>query len=117
MKLFSLLFFRIFTALILLVPSLSWAMDSQVPDDANYEGESCTSVRDYRKQTCDKAAKICILVHRLDAFNQIRPCAHYAQECSQAGDKESVVCNPESDSRITALPLKKTSHSNAGKPL
>ena len=99
------LLFSILTAAILVLPSMGMAADS-VED--NFEGESCTTVREYRKQTCDKAAQVCIQVHELDAFNKIRPCAHYAQECSQAGDKEKLVCNPSSDSRVTSLPTEKT---------
>ena len=68
--------------------------------------EACISARAERNSLCDQAAQTCLEVHKYEAFNQIRPCAHYAGRCKEALQQEDAVCLPEDNPRITRHPLK-----------
>lgn len=67
-----------------------------------HDRESCVSARQERQDLCDKAAELCWEVQQYEAFNKIRPCAHYAQRCQEAGAQEENVCFPEANPRVTS---------------
>jgi hypothetical protein len=94
--------------------SLAWAFPALAEElGANHQyhdRESCVSARQDRQDLCDKAAELCLEVHQYEAFNKIRPCAHYAQRCQEAGVQEENACFPEANPRVTSNESAKASN-------
>ncbi|MDX1386059.1 MAG: hypothetical protein R3257_00610 [bacterium] len=88
-------------ALVWVLPA--WAQSSE-GEHEYHDRESCVSARQERQNLCDQAAKLCFEVHEYEAFNKIRPCAHYAQRCHKAGKQQEAVCFPEANPRVTGNP-------------
>jgi hypothetical protein len=86
----------------LLSPALgAQTQSSTTPEVEPVSGESCTYLKEQRRETCKKSADTCTDVHRLDALNLIKYCAQLAQECDLIGQREDVTCQPGGNGRVT----------------